>query len=404
MKIHEFQAKEVLKKFGVPVQDGIAIKSVSEFDESLHQLQSRGINQYVVKSQIHAGGRGKGKIYSADNRSNLMLEGGVKFTTDAAKAKDYVEKILGNILVTHQTGEEGKQVKTIFLAEGLDYKKELYLGILLDRAVSMNVIMVSTEGGVEIEKVAAETPEKIIKEWIDPAVGIQNYQGRKLAFALGLSGNAFKDFIPFIKKLYTAYEQTDASMLEINPLVITNDDRIIALDAKMNFDDNALYRLPDIVAYMDLDEEAPLEIEGSKYNLNYIKLDGNVGCMVNGAGLAMATMDIIKIAGGEPANFLDVGGGANKETVANGFKIILSDPNVKAILINIFGGIVRCDRVAQGVIDAAQQMNVHVPIVVRLEGTNAKEAGVLLKESGLNFEVAGSLKDAAEKVTAVLRK
>ncbi len=404
MKIHEFQAKEVLKKFGVPVQDGIAIKSVSEFDESLHQLQSRGINQYVVKSQIHAGGRGKGKIYSADNRSNLMLEGGVKFTTDAAKAKDYVEKILGNILVTHQTGEEGKQVKTIFLAEGLDYKKELYLGILLDRAVSMNVIMVSTEGGVEIEKVAAETPEKIIKEWIDPAVGIQNYQGRKLAFALGLSGNAFKDFIPFIKKLYTAYEQTDASMLEINPLVITNDDRIIALDAKMNFDDNALYRHPEIVAYRDLDEEAPLEIEASKYNLNYIKLDGNVGCMVNGAGLAMATMDIIKIAGGEPANFLDVGGGANKETVANGFKIILSDPNVKAILINIFGGIVRCDRVAQGVIDAAQQMNVHVPIVVRLEGTNAKEAGVLLKESGLNFEVAGSLKDAAEKVTAVLRK
>lgn len=404
MKIHEFQAKEVLKKFGVPVQDGIAIKSVSVFDESLHHLQSRGVNQYVVKSQIHAGGRGKGKIYSADNRSNLMLEGGVKFTTDAAKAKDYVEKILGNILVTHQTGEEGKQVKTIFLAEGLDYKKELYLGILLDRAVSMNVIMVSTEGGVEIEKVAAETPEKIIKEWIDPAVGIQNYQARKLAFALGLSGNAFKDFIPFIKKLYTAYEQTDASLLEINPLVITNDDRIIALDAKMNFDDNALYRHPEIVAYRDLDEEAPLEIEASKYNLNYIKLDGNVGCMVNGAGLAMATMDIIKIAGGEPANFLDVGGGANKETVANGFKIILSDPNVKAILINIFGGIVRCDRVAQGVIDAAQQMNVHVPIVVRLEGTNAKEAGVLLKESGLNFKVAGSLKDAAEKVTAVLRK
>lgn len=404
MKIHEFQAKEVLKKFGVPVQDGIAIKNVSEFDESLHQLQSRGINQYVVKSQIHAGGRGKGKVYSSENRSNLVLEGGVKFTTDAAKAKDYVEKILGNILVTHQTGEEGKQVKTIFLAEGLDYKKELYLGILLDRAVSMNVIMVSTEGGVEIEKVAAETPDKIIKEWIDPAVGIQNYQARKLAFALGLSGNAFKDFIPFIKKLYTAYEQTDASLLEINPLVITNDDRIIALDAKMNFDDNALYRHPEIVAYRDLDEEAPLEIEASKYNLNYIKLDGNVGCMVNGAGLAMGTMDIIKLAGGEPANFLDVGGGANKETVANGFKIILSDPNVKAILINIFGGIVRCDRVAQGVIDAAQQMNVHVPIVVRLEGTNAKEAGVLLKESGLNFEVAGSLKDAAEKVTAVLRK
>lgn len=403
MKIHEFQAKEILKKYSVPVQDGIPVKTMAEFDKALAELQARGINQFVVKSQIHAGGRGKGKIYDVRNRENLLLEGGVKFTTLPEKATEYAEKILGNVLVTHQTGPEGKVVKTIFLAEGLDYKKELYLGILLDRAVSKNVIMVSTEGGVEIEKVAEETPEKIIKEWIDPAVGLQNYQARKLAFALGLQGEAFKNFIPFIKNLYRAYEETDASLLEINPLIITNDDRVVALDAKMNFDDNALYRHPEIYAYRDLDEEDPLEIEASKYNLNYIKLDGNVGCMVNGAGLAMATMDIIKLAGGEPANFLDVGGGANKETVANGFKIILSDPNVKAILINIFGGIVRCDRVAQGVIDAAKEMAVKVPIVVRLEGTNAKEAADLLAASDLHFEVAQSLKEAAEKVTSVLR-
>jgi succinyl-CoA synthetase beta subunit len=263
--------------------------------------------------------------------------------------------------------------------------------------------MVSTEGGVEIEKVAAETPEKIIKEWIDPSVGLQSYQARKLAFALGLEGNAFKSFIPFIKSLYKAYEATDASLLEINPLVITNDDRVVALDAKMNFDDNALFRHPEILEYRDLDEEDPLEIEASKYNLNYIKLDGNVGCMVNGAGLAMATMDIIKLAGGEPANFLDVGGGANKETVANGFKIIHSDPNVKAILINIFGGIVRCDRVAQGFIDASKEIGVKVPIVVRLEGTNASEAAELLDQSDLHFEVAKSLQEAAQKVTSVLR-
>ena len=404
MKIHEYQAKETLKKFNVPVQDGVAIKSMNEFDGAIFQLKQRGINQFVVKSQIHAGGRGKGKLYNPKKRDELILEGGVKFTTLVEKAKEIAGKILGNLLVTHQTGPEGKVVKTLFITEGLDYKKELYLGILLDRAVSKNVIMVSTEGGVEIEKVAAETPEKIIKEWIDPGIGLRDFQARKLAFALGLEGNAFKSFIPFIKSLYNAYEQTDASLLEINPLIITNDDKVVALDAKMNFDDNALYRHPEIAAYRDLDEEDPLEIEASKFNLNYIKLDGNVGCMVNGAGLAMATMDIIKLAGGEPANFLDVGGGASKETVANGFKIILSDKNVKAILINIFGGIVRCDRVAQGVIDAAKEMHVAVPIVVRLEGTNAKEAGILLRESGLNFEVAASFDDAAKKVTAVLKK
>lgn len=403
MKIHEYQAKETLKRFGVPVQDGIAIKELSEFDPAIVELQSRGINQFVVKSQIHAGGRGKGKLYNPNNKQELVLEGGVKFTTSIEKAKEYSSKMLGNLLVTHQTGSEGKIVKTLFITEGLDYKKELYLGILLDRAVSMNVIMASTEGGVEIEKVAEETPEKIIKEWVDPSVGLQSYQARKLAFGLGLEGNAFKSFLGFIMKLYKAYEETDASLLEINPLIITNDDKIIALDAKMNFDDNALYRHPEIAAYRDLDEEDPLEIEASKYNLNYIKLDGNVGCMVNGAGLAMATMDIIKLAGGEPANFLDVGGGANKETVTNGFKIILSDPNVKAILINIFGGIVRCDRVAQGVIDAVQEISVNVPVVVRLEGTNALEAKELLENSGLNFEVAITLQEAAKKVTSVLQ-
>jgi succinyl-CoA synthetase beta subunit len=402
MKIHEYQAKETLKKYGVPVQDGIAIKEITEFDYAISELKSRGINQFVVKSQIHAGGRGKGKLYNPSNREELILEGGVKFTTSVEKAKEYASKMLGNLLVTHQTGPEGKIVKTLFITEGLDYKKELYLGILLDRNVSKNVIMASTEGGVEIEKVAEETPEKIIKEWIEPSVGLQSYQARNLAFGLGLQGEAFKNFQGFIKKLYKAYEDTDASLLEINPLIVTNDDKIVALDAKMNFDDNALYRHLDIVAYRDLAEEDPLEIEASKYNLNYIKLDGNVGCMVNGAGLAMATMDIIKLAGGEPANFLDVGGGANKETVANGFKIILSDKNVKAILINIFGGIVRCDRVAQGVIDAVKERAVQVPVVVRLEGTNAIEAKELLENSGLNFEVATSLQEAAQKVTSVL--
>jgi len=404
MKIHEYQAKELLKKFSVPVQDGFAIKHLDEFEKAIQQLKSQGINQYVVKSQIHAGGRGKGKVYNPENRDELILEGGVKFTTSVEKAREYAEKILGNLLVTHQTGAEGKIVKTLFIAEGLDYVKEYYLGILLDRTVSQNVIMASTEGGVEIEKVAAETPEKIIKIWVDPAVGLQPFQARQLAFALGLTGDSFKTFQKFIKQLYQAYEQTDASLVEINPLVLTNDNRIVALDAKMNIDDNALFRHPEILAFRDLGEEDPLEIEASKYNLNYIKLDGNVGCMVNGAGLAMGTMDIIKLAGGEPANFLDVGGGANKETVANGFKIILSDPNVKAILINIFGGIVRCDRVAAGVIDATKSVNVTIPIVVRLEGTNAEEAGVLLRDSGLNFEVATTLKDAAEKVTAILKK
>jgi succinyl-CoA synthetase beta subunit len=402
MKIHEYQAKEILKRYNVPIQDGIAIKQISEFDNAIGQLHARGINQHVVKSQIHAGGRGKGKIYNPNNRNELLLEGGVKFTTDVEKAREYARKILGNLLVTHQTGPEGKIVQTLFIAEGLDYVCEHYLGILLDRSVGKDVIMASTEGGVEIEKVAAETPEKIIKEWIEPSVGFMPYQARRIAFSLGLEGEVFKNFVNFIQVLYKAYEETDASLIEINPFVITNDNRVIALDAKITLDDNAMYRHKDYLALRDINEEDPLEVEASKYDLNYVKLDGNVGCMVNGAGLAMATMDIIKLAGGEPANFLDVGGGASQETVENGFKIILSDPNVKAILINIFGGIVRCDRVAGGVIEAARNLHISIPVVVRLEGTNADIAQKMLNESGLHLISATGFQDAAQKVTQAL--
>lgn len=403
MKIHEYQAKEILKKYGVPVQDGVAIKALEELENAISTLHSRGINQFVVKSQIHAGGRGKGKIYNPNNRDELILEGGVKFSPTAQHVREYAPKMLGNLLVTHQTGAEGKIVQTLFITEGLDYAKELYLGILLDRTVGKNVIMASTEGGVEIEKVAAETPEKIIKEWIEPNVGFRTYQARRLAFALGMEGEVFKNFISFIKLLFRAYEETDASLVEINPLVITNDNRVVALDAKINLDDNALFRHKDYPGLRDLNEEDPLEVEASKNNLNYIKLDGNVGCMVNGAGLAMATMDIIKLAGGEPANFLDVGGTASAETVEQGFKIILSDKNVKAILVNIFGGIVRCDRVAGGIIQAAKNINIGIPVVVRLEGTNADEAQKMLDESGLNFVTAKWFKEAAEKITSVLK-
>jgi len=402
MKIHEYQAKQLLLKYGVPVQNGIPIKEIGEFDAAISTLQSHGINQYVVKSQIHAGGRGKGKVYDPNNRAELILEGGVKFTTDVEKAREYAQKILGNLLVTHQTGEEGKIVQTLFITEGLDYSKEFYIGILLDRTVGKNVIMASTEGGVEIEKVAEETPEKIIKEWIDPNIGLRTFQARRIAFGLGLSGEAFKNFIPFITALYKAYEESDASLIEINPMALLNDNKIVALDAKMTLDDNSMYRHSDYPALRDTNEEDPLEVQASKFDLNYVKLDGNVGCMVNGAGLAMATMDIIKLAGGDPANFLDVGGGASKETVENGFKIILSDPNVKAILVNIFGGIVRCDRVAGGVIEAAKNIHITIPVVVRLAGTNADIAKKMLDESGLNIISASGFKDAAEKITQVL--
>ncbi len=403
MKIHEYQAKTLLKKYGVPIQDGHAIQDMLYFDAAVDDLRSKGYKQFVVKSQIHAGGRGKGKVYSKNNRGELVLENGVKFFGDKIeKAKDYAGKLLGNILVTLQTGPEGKEVRTIFIAEGLDYTKEFYLGILLDRSVSKNVIMASTEGGVEIEKVAEETPEKIIKVWIDPSVGFLPYQARELAFGLGLEGDLQKDFIKFITNLYKAYEDMDASLLEVNPLVITNDNKVVALDAKVTLDDNAMYRHKDYAELRDENEEDELELEASKHNLNYIKLDGNVGCMVNGAGLAMGTMDLIKLAGGSPANFLDVGGTATPETVENGFRIILSDKNVKAILINIFGGIVRCDRVAAGVIQAANNIHIGVPVVVRLQGTNAEEAKKLLDESGLNLVPATTLEEAALKVNEAL--
>ncbi len=403
MKIHEYQAKDLLGKFGVPVQRGIAIKKLEEFDAAVGKLKENGVSQFVVKSQIHAGGRGKGKVFSKNNRDELVVEGGVKFVGgDIQKASDYARQLLGNILVTHQTGSDGKEVQTLFIAEGIDYQKELYLGILLDRSVSKNVIMASTEGGVEIEKVAEETPEKIIKVWVEPESGLLSFQARELAFGLGLTGNVFKDFVKFITQLYKAYEELDASLIEINPLVITNDEKVLALDAKVTLDDNSFFKHKEFADLRDKNEEDPLEIEASKYNLNYIKLDGNVGCMVNGAGLAMATMDLIKLAGGSPANFLDVGGTATPETVENGFRIILSDKNVKAILINIFGGIVRCDRVATGVIQAARNISIPVPVVVRLQGTNAIEAKQLLDKSGLNLISAVTLEDAAEKVTEAI--
>ncbi len=385
MKIHEYQGKDILRKYGVAVPRGEVAFSV---DEAVNGAKKLGGSVWVVKAQIHAGGRGKG--------------GGVKVAKSIDEVKQYASQILGMTLVTHQTGPEGRLVKRLLIEEGANIAKEMYVGITLDRMQSKNVVMVSTEGGMEIEKVAEEHPEKIVKESIDPAVGFQQFQARRLAFALGLSGDAFKNAVKFLLSLYKAYEATDASLFEINPLVITKEGSVIALDAKVNFDDNALYRHPEYAELRDLDEEEPLEIEASRSNLNYIKLDGNVGCMVNGAGLAMGTMDIIKLAGGEPANFLDVGGGANATTVANGFKIILADHNVKAILINIFGGIVRCDRVANGVVEAAKVVDVKIPIVVRLAGTNADIAADILKNSGMSFLVAENLKDAAEKVTKAL--
>jgi succinyl-CoA synthetase beta subunit len=385
MKIHEHQGKEILKKYGVPVPVGYVAYTVDQAVDAAHKLPTE---ISVVKAQIHAGGRGKG--------------GGVKIARSPEEVRRLAHSILGMTLVTHQTGPEGRKVQRLLVEQGVDILKEYYAGIVLDRDTGMNVIMVSTEGGMEIEKVAEESPEKIVKVFIDPAVGFRDFEARQLSFALGLSGEAFKQCIVFLKALYRAYEETDASLFEINPLVLTKDAKMIALDAKVTFDDNAMYRHPDYAALRDLDEEDPLEVEASKSNLNYIKLDGNVGCMVNGAGLAMATMDVIKLAGGEPANFLDVGGGANKDTVAAGFRIILSDPHVKAILINIFGGIVRCDRVATGVVEASKIVKPHVPIVVRLEGTNAEEAGVILKNSGLNFLVAKGMADAAKKVTEAL--
>jgi succinyl-CoA synthetase beta subunit len=387
MKVHEYQGKEILRKYNVAVPRGAVAFSV---DEAVNVAQDLGGSIWVVKAQIHAGGRGKG--------------GGVKVARSLEEVRARALEILGMRLVTHQTGPEGKIVKRLLIEEGINISREMYVGITLDRASSRNVVMASTEGGVEIEKVAAESPEKIRKVFVDRSNGFHPYQARALAFGLGLSGDAFKNAVKFLLGLYRAYEAMDCSLAEINPLVLTADGKVLALDAKINFDDNALDRHPELAELRDLDEEDPLEVEASKSNLNYIKLDGNVGCMVNGAGLAMATMDIIKLAGGQPANFLDVGGGASAETVANGFRIILADPHVRAVLINIFGGIVRCDRVAAGVVDAARQVKVAVPVVVRLAGTNAELAAEILKDSGMDFLVADSLKEAAEKVTQAIAR
>ncbi len=385
MKIHEYQGKDIFKSYGIPIQDGYVIENIEDASATIEKVQQEfNTEAVVVKAQIHAGGRGKG--------------GGVKYSPTTSQALENAQNMLGMQLVTHQTGTEGQKVRKLYITEALDIKKEYYCAITLDRSQTKDVFMVSSEGGVEIEKVAEETPEKIIKVWIDPLIGMKSFQARKLAFGLELTGDAFKTAVNVFMKMYACYVGTDASIVEINPLVLTEDDRIVALDAKFNFDGNAMYRHKNIAGLRDVHEEDPTELEASKYDLNYIKLDGNVGCMVNGAGLAMATMDIIKLAGGEPANFLDVGGAASAETVKNGFKIILSDEHVKAILINIFGGIVRCDRVATGVIQAVKELGLKVPVVVRLEGTNAEGAKTILSESGLDIIPANDMKDAAQKV------
>ena len=381
MKVHEYQGKELFRKYQIPTPNGIPVFSVEEALEAYDELATDTV---VVKAQIHAGGRGKG--------------GGVKLAHSKEEVESLSKGILGMTLVTHQTGPNGKEVQRLLIESGANIEKEFYAAITLDRGKEMDVFMVSIEGGVDIEKVADETPEKIVKTWIDPMLGMNSFQARKLAIGLNLSGSAFKEASSIFLKMYACYRSTDASLLEINPLILTKDERVIALDSKFNFDGNALFRQKEIAEMRDLSEEDSMEVEAGKYNLNYIKLDGNVGCMVNGAGLAMATMDIIKLAGGEPANFLDVGGTASAETVKNGFRIILSDKNVKAVLINIFGGIVRCDRVANGVVEAVKELGLDVPVVVRLEGTNAKDAQIILEQSGVSIIPAKGMKDAAEKV------
>jgi succinyl-CoA synthetase beta subunit len=398
MNLHEYQAKELLKKFKVHVQEGYACSTVHEAEEAYRQVKNQyGSSFAVIKAQIHAGGRGKGTI--RENGIN-----GVKVAKNTDDAIDIAKKLLGGTLVTLQTGPTGKVVNKILVAQDMYYdgpyeRKEFYLSILLDRAKGQNVIMYSTEGGMNIEDVAHDTPEKIYREWVHPSGGLQAFQARKIAFNLKLEGEAFKNMVKFVTSLYSAYVGLDCSMLEINPLFKASDNKIVAVDCKMNIDDNSLMRHPDIANLRDISEEDPTEVEAGKYNLNFVKLDGNVGCMVNGAGLAMATMDMIKLSGGDPANFLDVGGTANAQTVEAGFKIIMKDPNVKAILINIFGGIVRCDRVAQGVIDAYKNLgNINIPIIVRLQGTNAEEAKELIDKSGLKVQSAILLSEAAELV------
>ena len=383
MKIHEYQGKELLKQYGVPVPNGIVARTPEEAEQAAKDL---GTDVVVVKAQIHAGGRGKG--------------GGVKLAKSPTEAREIAEQMLGMTLVTHQTGAEGREVKTLLVEEGLPIDREFYLGITLDRVSGKNVFMASSAGGMDIEKVAAETPELILKETIEPSVGLRPFQARKLAFGLGIPNDLINQAAKFMLTLYEAFEKMDATIVEINPFLLTKDNRLIALDAKVNFDDNAMFRHKDYAELRDLNEEEPLEIEASKFDLNYIKLDGNIGCMVNGAGLAMATMDIIKLAGGEPANFLDVGGGASQERVENAFRILLADENVKAVLINIFGGIVRCDMVALGVVEAAKNLGVSIPIVARLEGTNVEEGKRVLRDSGINILTAEGMNDAAEKVVS----
>ncbi|MEW6735415.1 MAG: ADP-forming succinate--CoA ligase subunit beta [Acidobacteriota bacterium] len=386
MKIHEYQAKGLLSKYGVTVPRGEVVRS-PEAARAAAKILGETV---VVKAQIHAGGRGKG--------------GGVKLAHSADDAEELARKMLGMKLVTHQTGPEGREVQTLLIEEALKIKQEFYLGIVIDRAVSKPVFMASRAGGMEIEEVAARDPEAILKEYIDPAVGFQAFQARKLAFGLGLPAELISKAVKFMTALYRAFVELDASLLEINPFLLTEDGELYALDAKVNFDDNALFRHKDFADLRDLNEEEPLEIEASKFDLNYIKLDGTIGCMVNGAGLAMATMDIIKLAGGEPANFLDVGGGASQERVENAFRILLADKKVNAVLINIFGGIVRCDMVAAGVVEAAKKIGIKIPVVVRLEGTNVERGRQVLAESGLNFTAANGMKDAAEKVVALSRQ
>ena len=389
MKIHEYQAKGILKKYGVAVPRGEMAESREEAERVAKSLFDSGAAGVVVKAQIHAGGRGKG--------------GGVKIAKSVQEAGDFAAKMLGMTLITHQTGPEGRVVRRLLIEDTLPIEKELYLGILVDRAEGKPVFMASAAGGMDIEQVAANTPEKILKQHIDPGMGLEPFQARKIAFALGLKPQQINPAVQFLTGLYRAFLETDASLVEINPFITCTDGRLFALDAKLNFDDNALFRHPDIRELRDITEEDPLEVEASKYSLNYIKLDGNVGCMVNGAGLAMATMDIIKYAGGMPANFLDVGGGANAEQVTHAFEILLSDKNVKAVLINIFGGILRVDTLATGVVEAANKTHIQLPIVLRLEGTNVEAGREILKQSGLNFTVAETMKDAAEKVVAAAR-
>jgi succinyl-CoA synthetase beta subunit len=389
MKIHEYQAKGILKKFGVTVPRGTMATTREEAEAAAKELFDAGAQGVVVKAQIHAGGRGKG--------------GGVKIAKSVAEASELAGMMLGMTLITHQTGPEGRIVRRLLIEETLPIAKELYLGILVDRGEGKPVFMASAAGGMDIEQVAAERPEAILKQYIDPGMGLEPFEARKIAFALGLSGAQVNPAVKFLTSLYRAFLDTDASLMEINPFITTTDERIFALDAKMNFDDNALFRHPELKELRDITEEDPLEVEASKYNLNYIKLDGTVGCMVNGAGLAMATMDIIKYAGGMPANFLDVGGGANTEQVTHAFEILLSDKNVKAVLINIFGGILRVDTLATGVVEAAKKTHIQLPIVLRLEGTNVQEGKKILRESGLNFTVVETMKEAAETVVAVAR-